>query len=172
MKSFLETNGPWSQLVANENIVLEEIQHNVEIDLSPTLKVIPLQVPHRDEYSETVGFKIIGPRRTVLFIPDIDKWSKWETNIIEAVATVDFALVDATFYDAKEINNRDISEIPHPFVIETMELFKNQPTSEKNKIHFIHLNHTNPLLDPASKQSKEVLANGFNIARINDIIEL
>lgn len=172
MKSFLESNGPWEQLVSNQNIHLEEIHDTMEIQLSPKIKVLPFKVPHRDEYSETVGYKIIGPNKTVLFVPDIDKWSKWETNIIDAVKEADIALLDATFFDAEEINNRDISEIPHPFVIETMELFKNQPTSVKSKIHFIHLNHTNPLLNKNSPQSKEVLANGFNISRINDIIEL
>lgn len=172
MRTYLESNGPWDQLVTNENIVLKEIHSNEEIGLSSNITVNPLQVPHRDEYSETVGYKIIGPNKTVLFIPDIDKWSKWETDIISAVKNVDIALLDATFFDAAEINNRDISEIPHPFVIETMELFKNQPDSIKNKIHFIHLNHTNPLLNPKSEQSKRVLVNGFNIARINDIIEL
>ena len=172
LKTFLEANGPWGQLVSNKNIALEEIHHNEEINLSPNLKVMPIRVPHRDEYSETVGFRIIGPNKSVLFIPDIDKWEKWETSIVEAIMDVDYALIDATFYDAAEINNRDISEIPHPFVIETMELFKNQPEAIRNKIHFIHLNHTNPLLNPESKQSKEVLAKGFHIARINDIIKL
>jgi len=172
LKAFLETNGPWGQLVSNKNIVLEEIHNNGEINLSPILKIIPIRVPHRDEYSETVGFRIIGPNKSVLFIPDIDKWDKWESSIVEVVANVDYALIDATFYDAAEINNRAISEIPHPFVIETMELFKNHPEAIRNKIHFIHLNHTNPLLNLESKQSKEVLAKGFHIARINDIIEL
>ncbi len=172
LKTFLETNGPWGQLVSNKNIGLEEIHNNEEINLSPNIKVMPIKVPHRDEYSETVGFRIIGPNKSVLFIPDIDKWEKWDTSIVEALMNVDYALIDATFYDSDEINNRDISEIPHPFVIETMELFKNQPKSVRNKIHFIHLNHTNPLLIQESEQSKEVLSKGFHIAKINDIIEL
>jgi len=172
LKAFLEANGPWGQLVSNKNIVLEELHNKEEIVLSEEIKVIPLKVPHRDEYSETVGFKIVGPNKSALFIPDIDKWEKWETSIVEAVADVDYALIDATFYDAAEMINREISEIPHPFVIETMELFNNQPEVVRNKIHFIHLNHTNPLLSPESEQTKEVLAKGFNISRINDIIEL
>lgn len=172
LKAFLEANGPWDQLVSNKNIVLEEIHNNEEIMLSEEIKVIPLKVPHRDEYSETVGFKIVGPNKSALFIPDIDKWEKWETRIVEAVVDVDYALIDATFYDAAEMINRDISEIPHPFVIETMELFKNQPEAVRNKIHFIHLNHTNPLLSPESEQTTKVLAKGFNISRINDIIVL
>lgn len=172
MKSFLESNGPWSQLVTNDNIKLEEVHDDEEIVLSPNLKVVPFKVPHRDEYSETVGFKIIGPNKKVLFIPDIDKWEKWGTNIIEAVAQVDFALLDGSFYSGNEINHRDISEIPHPAIVESMRIFETLPALEKKKIHFIHFNHTNPILDSNSEQSHEVLYKGFNIARINDVIEL
>jgi pyrroloquinoline quinone biosynthesis protein B len=172
MKSFLESNGPWSQLVTNNNIELEEVYDDGEIVLSPNLKVIPFRVPHRDEYSETVGFKIIGPNKKVLFIPDIDKWEKWETNIIDALALVDFALLDGSFFSGNEINHRDISEIPHPAIVESMRIFETLSDLEKKKIHFIHFNHTNPILDSNSKQSHEVLNKGFHIARKNDIIEL
>ncbi len=172
MKIFLEKNGPWSQLVANKNILPEEMNNEKEIQLTPTIKIRPFLVPHRDEFSETVGFHISGPNKTALFIPDIDKWEKWKTGIVEAFAGVDYAFIDATFYDAAEINNRDISEIPHPFVIESMKLFKDLSPIEKKKIYFIHFNHTNPLLNKKSRQAIEVVKNGFNIAGINDIIKL
>jgi pyrroloquinoline quinone biosynthesis protein B len=172
MKDFLEKNGPWSQLVNGENINLKELENNENITLTKLLKVIPYTVPHRDEYSETVGYKIIGPNKSALFIPDIDKWEKWKTSIVSEIENVDYAFLDATFYDGDEINNRDISQIPHPFVIESMELFKNLSDSEKGKIHFIHFNHTNPLLNSGSTQSKEVLQNGFKIARMNQRVSL
>jgi len=167
MQGFLENNGPWSQLVSNKNISLQELKDNEEVALTSSLKVVPFTVPHRDEYSETVGYKINGPNKSVLFIPDIDKWGKWKTDIVSEIKKVDYAFLDATFYDSEEINNRDISEIPHPFVIESMELFKNLLPAEKEKIHFIHFNHTNPLLNPDSEQSKEVLKKGFQIARLH-----
>jgi pyrroloquinoline quinone biosynthesis protein B len=53
-----------------------------------------------------------------------------------------------------------------------MAMFKSLPDSEKNKIHFIHFNHTNPALNIQSKQTKQILANGFNIARMMDIFPL
>ena len=146
MGGFLEQNGPWNQLVTNNNITLKKLENNKAIVLSENLKVIPFTVPHRDEYSETVGYTIIGPNKTALFIPDIDKWEKWETNIIAAISKVDYAFIDATFYDAEEINNRDISQIPHPFVIESMALFDNLSETQKKKIHFIHFNHTKPFI--------------------------
>ena len=172
MKSFLEENGPWSQLVDNHNISIQELRNQEEIQLSVNLSVLPFTVPHRDEYSETVGYTIIGPNKKALFIPDIDKWEKWEKNIIEAISEVDFAFIDGTFFDGEEITNRDISEIPHPFIIESMKKFDELSTEEKSKIYFIHFNHTNPALNPKSEKAQQIVNSGFNIARIYDIIQL
>ncbi|MBT9483576.1 MBL fold metallo-hydrolase [Sediminibacterium sp.] len=165
MKSFLEQNGPWSQLVSQENILIQPLTNNQAITLTDSLSVTPLLVPHRDEYSETVGYLISGPRKKLLFIPDIDKWEKWSQNINTLIKEVDYALIDATFFDAAEINNRPINEIPHPFVIESMERFKLMPLKEKQKIHFIHFNHTNPLLNINSEASEQILKAGFKIAK-------
>ncbi|WP_456866830.1 MBL fold metallo-hydrolase [Galbibacter sp. BG1] len=171
-KLFIETNGPWDQLVNNKNIALKALNQKDTIEITSNLKIIPFKVPHRDEYSETVGYTIIGPEKSVLFIPDIDKWEKWEESIIEKVKQVDYAFLDATFFDAEEVNNRDVSEIPHPFVIESMSLFSDLKVSEKKKIHFIHFNHTNLLLNPESKQTKEVLQKGYKVARLGNTIQL
>ncbi len=164
MKKFLEQNGPWSQLVSLENIVIHELNNNSKISLDSNIIIQPFEVPHRPEFSETVGYKIYGPNKKALFIPDIDKWYLWDISIVDEIKKVDYALVDATFYDSKEVNYRDISEIPHPFVIESMELFDSLDINEKNKIYFIHLNHTNPLLDKDSDQYKYVTAKGYNVA--------
>ena len=75
--------------------------------------------------------------------------------------------MDGTFYDQKEINNRDMSEIPHPFIIESLDLFSKLSKAEKEKIYFIHLNHTNPVLDKESKEYENVVSKGFNIAEID-----
>ena len=164
MKKFLEQNGPWSQLVSLENILITELNNNSKISVDSNVIIQPFEVPHRPEFSETVGYKIYGPNKKALFIPDIDKWYLWDKSIIDEIKKVDYALVDATFYDSKEVNYRDISEIPHPFVIESMELFDSLNENEKNKIYFIHLNHTNPLLDKDSDQYKYVISKGYNVA--------
>ena len=164
MKKFLETNGPWSQLVKLNNINLIQIHSESVFSLSDQIRITPFEVPHRGEFSETVGYKIHGPNKTALFIPDIDKWYLWEKSIVDEIRKVDYALIDATFYDSKEVNYRDISEIPHPFVIETMSLFKNSSKKEKSKIYFIHLNHTNPLLDEKSKEFNEIIIKAYNVA--------
>lgn len=121
-------------------------------------------MPHRDEYLETVGYIISGPSKKLLFIPDIDKWGKWNLDINALISKVDYALIDATFFDAAEINNRAISEIPHPFVIESMKRFKSMNMRDKKKIYFIHFNHTNPLMNINSVHYKKIIKAGFNIA--------
>ena len=164
MKKFLEENGPWSQLVSLQNISIIELINESKISIDSNVIVQPVEVPHRAEFSETVGYKIYGPNKTALFIPDIDKWYLWEKSIIDEIKQVDYAIIDATFYDSKEVNYRDISEIPHPFVTESMDLFDSIDIKEKNKIYFIHLNHTNPLINKESDQYKLVRSKGYNVA--------
>lgn len=172
MNTFLSNNGPWEQLVNNNNIQLITLQHENPVVLSKNLSVTPILVPHRDEYSETVGYSIQGPNKSALFIPDIDKWNRWEKDIVAEIKKVDYAFLDATFFNGAELNNRDMSEIPHPSIEESMELFQKLSASEKAKVIFIHFNHTNPALNPNSVESKTILKKGFNIARINEIYKL
>ena len=163
--NFILNNGPWNQLVELNNIKLNKIYNREKVILHNNLSFTPIQVPHRDEYSETVGYVIEGIHKKALYIPDIDKWAKWEVSIIEMIKSVDYAFLDGTFFDKKEINNRDISEIPHPFIIESLKLFEGLDGSEKSKVYFIHLNHTNPVLNSESSEYKKVISAGFNIAK-------
>ncbi len=172
MKGFLETNGPWDQLIKRRNIVPMALENGVEVKLSNQVSVIPIEVPHRDEYSETVGFKIYGPKKKVLFIPDIDKWNRWDKSITDEVKDVDYAFLDATFYSGKELNNRDMSQIPHPFIVESFEEFEDLDIQQKEKIIFIHFNHTNPVLNSSSDAYKEVLDKGFKIGVEGKVYEL
>lgn len=172
MQEFLEKNGPWSQLISLKNIAIQPLKNLEPQRLSSNLQVTPLQVPHRDEFSETVGYRIEGAHKSALFIPDIDKWERWSLDIVAEIKKVDYAFLDATFYDNAELNYRNMSEIPHPFVVESMQRFKDLPASEKQKIYFIHLNHTNPLLNPRSPQLKDLKKNGFQVAHFRQIVHL
>ena len=170
MENFLRNNGPWSQLVKLENVSLTSLRDNKSVQLNSRLTITPFKVPHRDEFSETVGYRIDGPSKSLVFIPDIDKWSKWHIDIIEVVENSDYSLLDGTFYDINELPGRDMSQIPHPFIIETMNLFKN--SDKKDSIYFIHLNHTNPALNKDSVEHKKVIYNGFNISEFGQILKL
>jgi pyrroloquinoline quinone biosynthesis protein B len=164
MREFLATNGPWDQLVRLDNIALRTLAAGDPVELSPRVTVTPFLVPHRDEYSETVGFRIDGPRRSVLYVSDIDKWHHWDRRIEDLLAEVDAAWLDGTFYDGAEVPGRAMAEIPHPFITESMQRFESLPVSEKEKVRFIHLNHTNPALDPDSGARGTIEAAGFRVA--------
>lgn len=164
MVEFLQTQGPWSQLVNDRNIELISLQDEKTIALGERIQLTALLVPHRDEYSETVGFRIEGPDKTVLFIPDIDKWKEWDRNIAREIEGCDLAFIDGTFYSADEIPHRNLDEIPHPTVSETMDLLQTLSEKERQKIHFIHFNHTNPLINLSSDRQKIVRQRGFRTA--------
>ena len=140
------------------------------IELNNRVSLTPFLVPHRDEFSETVGYKIQGPNKSIIFIPDIDKWDKFDKDIVQIVLDNDIAILDGSFYQNGEIPGRDMSEIPHPFIIESIDLMKS--ISDISDIFFIHLNHTNPALIENSDAQKQILDSGFNIAEFGKMISL
>ena len=172
MNEFLRTNGPWSQLVSLNNINLHSLQADSVVQLTRSIDITPFLVPHRDEYSETVGFQIKVNDKSAIFIPDIDKWEKWDRDINAVIQANDAAFVDGTFFQDGELPGRNMHEIPHPFVAESMALFADLPEAEKDKVHFIHFNHTNPLLLEGSTAQRAVVEAGFHVAKEGGILTL
>lgn len=172
MKEYLETNGPWSQLVSLENIEIRQLQSKIEVPLTESLNIKPFLVPHRDEFSETVGFEINSKKTEALFIPDIDKWEKWDEDINLIVKQCDYAFLDGSFYRNGEIWGRDMSQIPHPFIEESLNRFSGLEDADKKKIHFIHFNHTNPVLDQRSMEYIDFEKTGFRLAEELQIVDL
>ena len=164
MGEFLSSNGPWDQLIRYGNIKLRPFAADTPVKLNERITVTPLPVPHRREYSEVVGFRIVGPSKSILFIPDIDKWERWDRRIEDLIAGVDIAYLDGTFHADGEIPNRDMSQIPHPFIAESMKRFERLPLEQRAKIRFVHLNHTNPALHAESAAVRAVRAAGFAVA--------
>ena len=172
MEKFLRTQGPWSQLVGLKNIKLVPMRDGRAFALNKHLRVTPFLVPHRDEFSETVGFRIEGPNQKILWLPDIDKWEKWKTSLEKALKDVDVAYLDGTFFANGELPGRDMSKIPHPFIAETMRRLKGQPDAVRAKVRFIHLNHTNPAHNPKSTAAKQIRAKGMRVAEQGERVNL
>jgi pyrroloquinoline quinone biosynthesis protein B len=149
MGEFLSQNQPWSGLISGRNISLKLLGVEKIYPLSQNISVQPILVPHRDEASDTLAYVIRGPDRTLFYCPDIDSWAQWGQDIRSFFKPIDFALLDGTFYDSEEVPGRDLSQIPHPFVVDYPESFSGLDT----EIFLIHLNHTNPLLDPGPERS-------------------
>ena len=172
MLDFLTTNGPWSLLFDGGHAKAVTVQPNVPMELAPDLSVTAIQVPHRDEFSDTVGFLIAGPNRTALYLPDIDKWSRWDQPLGTVLENVDLAFLDGTFFGPAELPGRDMAEVPHPFIVETLGTLEGQGAAVLNKVHFTHLNHSNPAADPASDAAGTVRAAGAHILQDGALLRL
>lgn len=181
-EAFVSGNGPWSLSAETGAFEFRRIAPGAPVQLADDLAVEALRVPHRDEFSDTYAFIVRGPERDLLYLPDIDKWEAWDAwserdgadarRIEEVLADVDVALVDGTFFGPDEIPGRAMSQIPHPFVVESLARFAVLPEPERAKIRFTHLNHTNPAADPASPEAQRVVRAGFRVAADGEILRL
>lgn len=166
MAEFLETNGPWEQMVETGNIQLHKHASGEAYSLGD-VKITPVKVPHRDEYSDTVGYRFEGPTQTVLYIPDTEPWRKWKSPQPDPMSLfegVDVLLVDGSFYSPAELPGRDVALIGHPLMTETMDLLEDRVRNGDLVVYFTHLNHSNPALDPDSEAAKEIRRRGFWVA--------
>lgn len=161
MAAFLSGNGPWSQLVQLGNVSLREIAPGTPVDLGQGVTVEPLAVPHRDEYTDTVGYIVRGPRRTVLYVPDTDAWSAWDPPLNRVLAGIDVALLDGTFYSLEELPGRPVDSIGHPLIADSMDLLR--PWLGRIEVYFTHLNHSNPALDPEGAARASIVSQGFEV---------
>jgi pyrroloquinoline quinone biosynthesis protein B len=172
MRRFLECNGPWNQLIASRNIEIHDLTDGTPLLLNNRISVTPFTVPHRVGYSETVGFYVQGPVRAAIYLPDIDDWGGWGRRIEDVISSADVAYLDGTFFADGELVERNMAEIPHPLITESIERFSVLPARERSKIRFLHLNHTNPVLDLTSDAAQKIIDSGHRIACQGECFEL
>jgi len=172
MAALLRTSAPWSLLVERRNLELREVQPGTPLELGEGVSVTPLAVPHRDELSDTLAFRIRGPRRSLLYVPDTDSWEAWKRPLLEVLRNVDVAVLDATFYSLEELPGRDVSRIGHPLVTESMRLLDALVRKGRLEVYFTHLNHSNPALDEDGPQRRAIETRGFHVLDETDEFEL
>jgi len=173
MAAFLRTNGPWGQMVEKGNVALVEHAPNTDPFELDGVSVRMIAVPHRDEYSDTVGFLFAGPKRRVLYVPDTDTWDTWQPSLVEVLEreSVDVAILDGSFYSLDELPGRDLPVVRHPLVVQTMDLLETW-VAGGGRVLFSHLNHSNPALDPSSDERRAITTRGFEVARVGLEIDL
>ncbi len=164
MAKWLESNAPWELLMRLGHVRLERFESGRPLRLSERLTLEPIPVPHRAEYTDTLAFRVAGPAHSLLWLPDIDKWELWDRRLEGVLASVDRAFLDGSFFGPGEVPGRAMTEIPHPFMVETLARLAPLPESERRKVVFVHLNHSNPALDPASPERAELERAGMRIA--------
>ncbi|MBK8207567.1 MAG: MBL fold metallo-hydrolase [Planctomycetes bacterium] len=167
MAAFLRDNAPWDQLVSLANVELQVSPGRQAGGVIPAgspglpagavVRTIP--VPHRGEYTDTIGVSI---NEDVLYVPDIDDWRKWPAARDE-IGKHRVCILDGTFFSRDELPGRDLNEISHPFIEDTIEFFAQEAKSRR--IILTHFNHSNPVCDPASPQARRVIDAGFELAQ-------
>ncbi len=172
MKEFIINNTLLNQLVENNNIKLSLISDGVDININDNFTIQAFDVPHRNELSETVGYKIIGQKKSAIYMPDIDSWDRFEKNLFKLINNNDILFLDGTFYQKSEIKTRDIKKIPHPSIVDTMDMLMDLSDEDKQKIHFIHFNHTNDAIREGSEAYNTIIDSGFSISRENQKFNL
>ena len=137
-----------------------------------------IKVPHRDDYSDTHAIIIRGKYRSLLFLPDHDNWIETlemhECNTIREwflKLKIDYALIDGTFWDKNELGGRDMTEIPHPTIVETLNRLGKRVKNDV-EIFFFHLNHTNPALNTSSKETSIIEALGWKVLTERQVFSL
>lgn len=172
MAAFLRQHAPWCALESEGNIVIEPLQADAPTALTERVSVTPWLVPHRGPWSETVALCVRGPSRSAVYLPDIDRWEEWDRGVENVLEGIDRLWCDGTFFSADEVSWRDRSQISHPLVTDSLERFGRLPLALREKVVFIHINHTNPLLDERSLACRQVLDLGMGVAREGDTFVL
>ena len=186
----LEKNPVWSKMVEQGCIEPHVWTSEEEFSAAGTAEagfmINAIPIPHRAELSDTHALLLESTEsgRRLLFLPDHDDWDQtlkavgcasvqeWLVDKLD----VDIALLDGTFFNpGSELGNvRNVAEIPHPPVAETLVKLGKKPGGEKKDRRFIfcHLNHTNPLCNPDSTERKLVEEAGWEIASEGDVFVL
>ena len=163
MRALLEQQAPWSQLVALKEIELKPAIPDAPVTLG-AVRVVPVSVPHRAEFTDTVGYRLEGPQRVALYLPDVARWE--EIPDPEALlAGVDVLLLDATIFSGEELPGRDLRRIGHPLVVDSLTRLGPRVAAGDLRVVLVHLNHSNPLLEEGSEASLRVRQAGFEVAR-------
>lgn len=166
MAKFLSDNEPWKLMVERNLIELRTFSFNTRVRLDEEITFEAYKIPH-DKYSDMAGYKIIGPKKTLLFIPDIDYW---EDRFIDIVGSVDYAFVDATFYSGGDRPGRPDPGKPgrHPYIMESMDFFKEIADTKKTAIYFTHFNHSNRVLGRDKSIRQTIEDRGFFVSDDGD----
>ncbi len=158
MATYLRDNQPWAALIEGGHLDINSDTGLGGFPIAPGLMLRLVPVPHRAEFTDTVGISV---NNEALFIPDIDSWEAWP-GAEEEVARHRICLLDASYSSLEEIPGRDLTDIPHPLVSDTLARFGHL-TNERRLI-LTHINHSNPIADPQSKAAAQVRESGFEVA--------
>jgi pyrroloquinoline quinone biosynthesis protein B len=156
---FLLENSPFKDMVGWGAMEVRTVQPGEAVEMAEGLKVQAERIPHREDFSDTVGWLVEGPRARVLYAPDMDHL---EDGLVDMMTGVDVNLVDGTFFYRDEVPGA-MGWVPHPPVEESMVRLRRVVEADR-RVVYTHFNHTNPLCDPRSPEFGKVVSQGLGVA--------
>jgi len=177
MLSLIHENPTWRIMVEQGVLVPKQWESMTPFEPTPGcgFTITPIPVIHRAELSDNHAILVSGKESNLLFMPDQDSWGETleGASIREWLTSLDinYALIDGTFWDSDELSGRDMSEIPHPTVCESLELLGEWVVGDPD-IAFFHLNHTNPLNNVDSEESRIVGRMGWRVSEPGEVYDL
>ena len=167
MIELIRSTPKWNELIENNILIPSQFNSNESIQISEYLVITPIQIPHRDELTDTHAFVVKGPEKSVLYLPDHDSWEETldfvsQDSVIDwfEFLGVEIVFLDGTFWSKNELSRQN--DVPHPPVVDSLERLGNLNGKEL-EVFFFHFNHTNPLLIPKSDEIKRLLDSGCKI---------
>lgn len=159
-------------LVAREPVALDQTV-TIAPGLDATLFAVPGKVPLYQEGAvvetglvgeTTVGVELAANGRRALYIPGCAELPGW---LVDRIGGADLLMFDGTLWDDDEMIRMGLGQktgrrMGHMPVVETIAAMRDLPVGRRV---FVHMNNSNPLTDPASVQTREAEASGWQVGR-------
>ena len=159
-------------LVAREPVALDQTV-TIAPGLDATLFAVPGKVPLYQEGAvvetglvgeTTVGVELAANGRRALYIPGCAELPGW---LVDRIGGADLLMFDGTLWDDDEMIRMGLGQktgrrMGHMPVVETITAMRDLPVGRRV---FVHMNNSNPLTDPASVQTREAEASGWQVGR-------
>ena len=159
-------------LVAREPVALDQTV-TIAPGVDATLFAVPGKVPLYQEGAvvetglvgeTTVGVELAANGRRALYIPGCAELPGW---LVDRIGGADLLMFDGTLWDDDEMIRMGLGQktgrrMGHMPVVETIAAMRDLPVGRRV---FVHMNNSNPLTDPASVQTREAEASGWQVGR-------
>lgn len=169
----LSTLNAFTQLEWNEIVLGETVLEldDLVIEAFPVEGDPPSYSSRSSSPDDTIGLTIHDGQSEVLYLPAL---AELTDSLMERIADSDLLLLDGTFWSDDEMStvdegDRRANEMGHLPVGGADGSFEQLRDFETVQKLYVHINNTNPMLDPNSPERNQVEAAGFRVAR-DDII--
>jgi pyrroloquinoline quinone biosynthesis protein B len=164
--------------LARNYVVPRELAEGETLELLGGLRVKGFEIDHTDRLedgscypSSTFGYELEADGRRFVYTPDLGLLTE---DLLGRLDGSDLFMLDATFWWDDELARisglrKTSYELGHVPVEESLKTLMGV---DIGRVAYTHLNHTNPLLDPAQPMASMVREAGLEVAHDGMVIEL